>query len=51
MYLHEGDIPKHANVSLADDVDLKLLDDKPTGLNRDTKDTKAFDKGDVSNNV
>ena len=51
FYLHEGDIPKHANVSLGADVDLKLIDDKPTALNRDTKDTKAYEKGDVSNNV
>ena len=51
FYLHEGDIPKHANVSLGADVDLKLIDDKPTILNRDTKDTKAYEKGDVSNNV
>ena len=51
FYLHEGDIPKHDNVSLGADVDLKLIDDKPAALNKDTKDTKAYEKGDVSNNV
>ena len=51
LYLHEGDIPKHANVSFGADVDLKLIDDKPTALNRDMKDSKAYEQGDVSNNV